>query len=167
MKDFLETDMQIGFLSLASLCRLDRISVSRTYQGMSVILVKKGFFPSRRKKPIDGSIITSLIPASLAKLTLFFNALSVLAILPVAGALLYAPIITDTPAFAATSAIMLSYFSPVTSLIASAPAAIASFATAALGVSAEIGKLQALLTTLIASVTLLISSSIETMRVCT
>src|SRR5215213_3164604 len=67
------------------------------------------------------------MPASLANLMLFFNALSVPTILPVAGALLYAPIIIDTPAFAATSAILLSYFSPVTSLIASAPAAISSF----------------------------------------
>src|SRR3712207_9424262 len=116
MKDFLETDIQMGFLSFASLCRLDRISISRIYHGMPVILVKKGFFPSSRKKPIDGSIITSLIPASLAKLMLFFNDLSVLAILPVVGALLYAPIIIDTPAFAATSAILLSYFNPVTSL---------------------------------------------------
>ncbi len=97
---------------------------------------------------------------------LFFNDLSVLAILPVVGALLYAPIIIDTPAFAATSAILLSYFNPVTSLTASAPAAIASLATAALGVSAEIGKSHALLTTLMAPVILLISSSMGMRTVC-
>src|ERR687889_2084394 len=167
MKDFLETDIQIGFLSVVSLWRLDRISISRAYHGMSVILVKKGFFPSWRKKPIEGSIIISLMPASLANLMLSFNAPRVLTILPIAGTLLYAPIIIATPAFAATSAISLSYFSPVTSLTASAPAAIASFATAALGVSTESGKSQTLLTTLMASVTLLISSSIGTSTVCT
>src|ERR671928_94173 len=74
--------------------------------------------------------------------------------------MLYAPIIIDAFVLAIMWAISLSYFKPVTSLIASAPAAMASSATFALGVSAEIGRLQACLTISIACLILLSVSSI-------
>src|SRR5207249_3219330 len=91
MNDFLETQIQIGFENIFSFFRFDITSISRIYHGMSVIVVKNGFFPFALKKPTAGSII-----------------------------------------------------------ILSAPILIASFATSALGVSAEIGKLQFLFITSIA-----------------
>src|SRR5437867_12222179 len=159
MNDFLDTETHTGFLRADRLSKRDRTAMSRAYHGMSVIFVKNWFLPSCLKKPIDGSIITSLMLNFLAMKMLSFNAASVPASLPVVRVLLYAPAITGTPALATTSAILLSYFKPDTSFIASAPAATASSATAERGVSTEMGRSQVFFTALIARFILLVSSS--------
>src|SRR5918996_665933 len=166
--DFLETEIQIGFESFFISFSFEITSISRLYQGTSFISVKNGFLPSTRKNPIDGSmiILSSLIPALFAIVMLSFRSFIVPEILSKLAFgndlfLLYAPTMTGRFDFDTISAISLSYFNPVISLIALAPNAIASLATLDLGVSIEIGKLQLFLTMFIACFILLISSSIE------
>src|ERR671918_149187 len=105
------------------------------------------------------------IPVLLAIVILSFRSLIVPEIFPKLAVdgnwfPLYAPMMTGIFDFDTISAISLSYFSPVISLITLAPKAIASLATIDLGVSTEIGKLQLFLTIFIACFILLISSSI-------
>lgn len=163
MNDFLDTEMQIGFLRAASFPSCDTACMSRKYQGMSVILVKKGFLPSGLKNPIEGSIMIalSLIPAFLALVTLSLSTFVAPDIWPVVSDRLYAQTIVLAPDCAIKSAIVSSYISPVTSLITSAPAAMAALAVSARGVSAEMGKLHALFAALIALAIRRISSSTE------
>src|SRR5918992_2930186 len=173
MKDFRDTETHIGKENRAlSSCSLEIISISRRYHGVSDIRVKKGFFPSALKNPIEGSIIIllSLIPDLLAILRLSFNNFMVRDNFPVAPVserrpalllLSYAPIMTGSFDSATRRAILSSYFNPVMSFIQSIPRLTASFATDHLGVSIERGKLQFFFTILIARNILSVSFSME------
>jgi len=141
MNDLFDTDMRSGVFNLIDL-KFSKINKSLLTQS-ELIFVKKEFLPFFLKNPMAGSktILDLAIFADFAISKLFFNNCFVSrSWLPVMIFLLYAHKISDGQYLSIIFGIIVSYFSPVTSLIISTPNSKTSFATAALHVSTEMGK---------------------------